>query len=241
MNSMFSSRVARSLVVAFGVIVVALLAFFVGRSSKADEVASPSETSPVVTTSPESPGDTEVLDLTSPILESALAFDRQLTTLASFGTEEDLSFVDPRQGVNLIQMLGGMTDPTLQIEDTPDAGVDVNSLTRDSLRVLIWSPDTSSWVRLCSHAGCVVSLDSVGVTAGKIPLGSTPSAATTAPFCLAFHASGQTSYLGASEAANVKGLVSLALEEACGAAVTSQATGSYYLLGNPTPVTDASW
>lgn len=124
-------------------------------------MSSPEATS-AVTTSTEYPSETPLQDLSAPILESARAFDRRLTIVASFSTYEDLSFVNPRQGVNLIQMLGGMTDPALQIEDMSDA-------------------------------------------------------------------------------ANVKGSVSAAFEEACGAAVTSQATGSYYLLGNPTPVTDASW
>lgn len=175
---------------------------------------------------------------------SARAFDRQLRTQASFGQTDSPQFQDPRQGQLVI-------DTLLQLDgavnkDIPDSDIAPAALSSNSLRVLLYNPGitpnaAANWIRLCTHTGCVATSGSIGATAGKIPSGSTATTPAATKFCFAFRKGGQTVYLGTSDRANVAGVVSATLANACGSTFTTSATAGYTLLGGAVVTTDASF
>ena len=185
--------------------------------------------------------------------EAARSFDRQLTTMASFGQDDDLSNVNPRNSNLLLDMLRGNVDPTLDIEDIPDGDVLTGALKASTLRVLVWNHDNASagvdnWTRLCfgatSSADCDANEATLQGTAnGDLPQYDDPAYFTPEQLCFAFRKNNATAYLGISDRANKKGVVSSDLAVACADAIAlAPVTPSedYYNLGGGA-ANDASW
>jgi len=169
---------------------------------------------------------------------AAKSFDRQIRAQAAFGIDGNPNQTNPRQGQLVLDMLKGLNGTDL-IKDLPDAGVASESLTSNSLRVLVWSNDSNGlmppappsgseyteptkWVRLCNvPAFCYLDPTmSLGTNAYSIPVGVTSTITWSEQFCFAFRKGGQTVYLGLSENANVPGVVSASLTTACTGSAT---------------------
>ena len=185
--------------------------------------------------------------------EAARSFDRQLTTMASFGQDDDLSNVNPRNSNLLLDMLRGNVDPTLDIEDIPDGDVLTGALKASTLRVLVWNHDNASagvdnWTRLCFGASSSADCDAnesglQGTANGDLPQYDDPAYFTPEQLCFAFRKNNATAYLGISDRANKKGVVSSDLAVACADAIALAPVApseDYYNLGGGA-ANDASW
>ena len=185
--------------------------------------------------------------------EAARSFDRQLTTMASFGQEDDLSNVNPRNSNLLLDMLRGNVDPTLDIEDIPDGDVLTGALKASTLRVLVWNHDNASagvdnWTRLCfgdtGGADCDANESGLlGSGNGDLPQYDDPAYFTPEQLCFAFRKNNATAYLGISDRANKKGVVSSDLAVACADAIALAPVApseDYYNLGGGA-ANDTSW
>ena len=185
--------------------------------------------------------------------EAARSFDRQINTMASFGQDDDLSNVNPRNSNLLLDMLRGNVDPTLDIEDIPDGDVLTGALKASTLRVLVWNHDNASagvdnWTRLCfgdtGGADCDANESGLlGSGNGDLPQYDDPAYFTPEQLCFAFRKNNATAYLGISDRANKKGVVSSDLAVACADAIAlAPVTPSedYYNLGGGA-ANDASW
>jgi len=166
---------------------------------------------------------------------AAKSFDRQIRAQAAFGIDGNPNQTNPRQGQLVLDMLKGLNGTDL-IKDLPDASVHTESLTSNSLRVLVWNHDDmsavssggpSKWARLCNAVagGTGDPCDSnpmmaLGTSAGTSPVGVTSTTTWSEQFCFAFRKGGQTVYLGLSENANVPGVVSASLTTACTGSAT---------------------
>jgi prepilin-type N-terminal cleavage/methylation domain-containing protein len=194
---------------------------------------------------------------------AAKSFDRQIRAQAAFGIDGNPNQTNPRQGQLVLDMLKGLNGTDL-IKDLPDASVPTESLTSNSLRVLVWNHTTSpvtagNWVRLCNATGCNTDpIIALGSTTGAIPVGVTSTTTWSEQFCLAFRKGGQTVYLGLSENANVPGVVSPSLTTACTGSATdldvgdttpttgwgtppSAVTSTYIVIGGSSTATDGTW
>ena len=185
--------------------------------------------------------------------EAARSFDRQINTMASFGQDDDLSNVNPRNSNLLLDMLRGNVDPSLNIEDIPDGDVLTGALKASTLRVLVWNHDNASagvdnWTRLCFGASSSADCDAnesglLGSGNGDLPQYDDPAYFTPEQLCFAFRKNNATAYLGISDRANKKGVVSSDLAVACADAIAlAPVTPSedYYNLGGGT-ANDTSW
>ena len=197
--------------------------------------------------------------------EAARSFDRQLTTMASFGQEDDLSNVNPRNTNLLLDMLRGNVDPSLDIEDIPDGDVLTANLKASTLRVLVWNHDNSqagedNWTRLCYGAAsgsCQADAAALqGSANGDLPSYDDPAGYVPTQLCFAFRKNNATAYLGISDRANKKGIVDQDMDDACAEAITPEAGGdsplalltgaatptmNYYELNGPGAAADATW
>jgi hypothetical protein len=165
---------------------------------------------------------------------AAKSFDRQIRAQAAFGIDGNPNQTNPRQGQLVLDMLKGLNGTDL-IKDLPDASVPTESLTSNSLRVLVWnhtagSATSTGWTRLCNVAGvlnppdnpCALDpiMSAIGTSLGAVPTGVTSTITWSEQFCFAFRKGGQTVYLGLSENANVPGVVSAAVTTACTGSAT---------------------
>jgi prepilin-type N-terminal cleavage/methylation domain-containing protein len=176
---------------------------------------------------------------------AAKSFDRQIRAQAAFGIDGNPNQTNPRRGQLVLDMLKGLNGTDL-IKDLPDAGVPTESLTTNSLRVLVWnhsrmSNSTDNWVRACNASTgmniCYADpMAALGTNDGNIPVGVTSTTTFAEQFCFAFRKGGQTVYLGLSENANVPGVVSSSLTTACTGVETDLnvgGTSTGYSFGNP--------
>ena len=179
----------------------------------------------------------------SRVVALAQSFDRQLTSMASFGTESDMSDVDPRRVQLLIDMLG---DPSGVMSDVPDARTDTALLERSQLRVLVWQGAGAAsvkWTRLFQG----MPADSSMLLSGVGENGKLFNPEVRQEVCIQFHADGKDAWLRLSSQANQQGVVSNVLEEACpGSSFPGivPATGTTYAnlaVGPTVAVTDPTW
>ena len=186
--------------------------------------------------------------------EAARSFDRQLTTMASFGQDDDLSNVNPRNSNLLLDMLRGNVDPSLNIEDIPDGDVLTADLKASTLRVLVWNHDNASagvdnWTRLCFGASSSADCDAnesglLGSGNGDLPQYDDPAYFTPEQLCFAFRKNNATAYLGISDRANKKGIVDQDMADACADATALAPvtpTKDYFNIGGAAAANDASW
>ena len=192
--------------------------------------------------------------------EAARSFDRQLTTMASFGQDDDLSNVNPRNSNLLLDMLRGNVDPSLNIEDIPDGDVLTADLKASTLRVLVWNHDNSAapgtvndWTRLCfgdvGDTSCDANNETSGVTNligagdGDLPFYDDPASVTPTQLCFVFRKNNASAYLGISDRANKKGIVDQDMAEACAEveANITDPTKDYINIGGSAAANDASW
>ena len=186
--------------------------------------------------------------------EAARSFDRKINTMASFGQDDDLSNVNPRNSNLLLDMLRGNVDPTLDIEDIPDGDVLTGALKASTLRVLVWNHDNASagvdnWTRLCFGASSSADCDAnesglLGSGNGDLPQYDDPAYFTPEQLCFAFRKNNATAYLGISDRANKKGVVSSDLAVACADAIALAPvipSEDYFNLGGAAAANDTSW
>jgi len=186
--------------------------------------------------------------------EAARSFDRQLTTMASFGQEDDLSNVNPRNSNLLLDMLRGNVDPSLDIEDIPDGDVLTADLKASTLRVLVWNHDNATagvdnWTRLCfgdtGSADCDANEATLQGTAnGDLPSYDDPANVTPEQLYFVFRKNNATAYLGISDRANKKGIVDQDMADACAQATALAPVApskDYYNIGGGSAANDASW
>ena len=185
----------------------------------------------------------------SRVVALAQSFDRQLTTMASFGTESDMSDVDPRRVQLLIDMLG---DPSGVMSDVPDARTDTALLERSQLRVLVWQGAGAAsvkWTRLFCEAVACQSIvnDSPMLLSSVGENGKLFNPEVRQDVCIQFHARGKDAWLRLSSRANEQSIVSNVLEEACPSSTFPgivPATGTTYAnlaVGQTAATTDPSW
>ena len=185
----------------------------------------------------------------SRVVALAQSFDRQLTSMASFGTESDMSDVDPRRVQLLIDMLG---DPSGVMSDVPDARTDTALLERSQLRVLVWQGAGAAsvkWTRLfCEAVACQgIVNDSSMLLSGVGENGKLFNPEVRQDVCIQFHFDGKDAWLRPSSQANQQGVVSNVLEEACPGSTFPgivPATGTTYAnlaVGPTVAVTDPTW
>ena len=184
--------------------------------------------------------------------EAARSFDRQINTMASFGQDDDLSNVNPRNSNLLLDMLRGNVDPSLDIEDIPDGDVLTADLKASTLRVLVWNHDNpdagvDNWTRLCfgaASADCDANESGLlGSGNGDLPQYDDPAYFTPEQLCFAFRKNNATAYLGISDRANKKGIVSSDIAVACADAIALAPVApseDYYNLGGGA-ANDTSW
>jgi prepilin-type N-terminal cleavage/methylation domain-containing protein len=186
--------------------------------------------------------------------EAARSFDRQLTTMASFGQDDDLSNVNPRNSNLLLDMLRGNVDPSLDIEDIPDGDVLTADLKASTLRVLVWNHDNATagvdnWTRLCfgdtASADCDANEATLQGTAnGDLPSYDDPANVTPEQLCFVFRKNNATAYLGISDRANKQGIVDQDMADACAQATALAPVApskDYYNIGGGSAANDASW
>lgn len=202
-----------------------------------------------------------VIDQTSQrsIEEAARSLDRQMTTMASFGRQADLTNVNPRNSDLLLDMLRGSFDSSIKVEDIPNSDVMSADLKASSFRVLVWNHDSTAlstpaaWTRLCSD-GPATACDATASNLQGADLGDLPEyddpAIVPGPtqLCFAIRKNGATAYLGLSDSAIKKGTVHSDLNTACSDAITAlihdpvPPTKDYHDLGNSaSTANDASW
>ena len=188
----------------------------------------------------------------SRVVALAQSFDRQLTTMASFGQSDDLSLLDPRNPNLLLDMLGGNVDPSIDMEDLPDSRTDTALLERSQLRVLVWQGAgvaTVKWTRLfCEAVACQgIVNDSSMLLSSVGENGKLFNPEVRQDVCIQFHADGKDAWLRPSSQANQQGVVSNVLEEACPGSTFPgivPATGTTYAnlaVGPTVAVTDPTW
>ena len=176
----------------------------------------------------------------------AQSFDRQLTTMASFGQSDDLALADPRNPNLLLEMLGVNVDPSIDMEDFPDARTDTALLERSQLRVLVWQGAGAAsvkWTRLFQG----VPADSSMLLSGVGENGKLFNPEVRQDVCIQFHADGKDAWLRPSSQANQQGVVSNVLEEACpgstfpGIVPATATTYANLAVGPTVAVTDPTW
>ena len=176
---------------------------------------------------------------------SAQSFDRQIRTMAAFGTESDMSDVDPRRVQLFIDVL-------VSSQDVPDATTDSASLERSQLRVLVWQGAGAAsvkWTRLfCEVAACQsIVNDSPMLLSSVGENGKLFNPEVRQDVCIQFHARGKDAWLRLSSRANEQSIVSNVLEEACPGSIFPgivPATGTTYAnltVGQTAATTDPSW
>jgi len=180
---------------------------------------------------------------------SAQSFDRQIRVMASFGTEGDMSDIDPRRSQLFIDMLSaGQGMP----QDVPDATTDTASLERSQLRVLVWQGAgvaSVKWTRLfCKAVACQsIASDSSMLLSSAGENGKLFNPEAPQDVCVQFHAHGKDAWLRLTSRANEQGTVSNVLEEACPSSVFPgivPATATTYAnlsVGPTAATTDPSW
>jgi hypothetical protein len=194
--------------------------------------------------------------------EAARSFDRQINTMASFGQEEDLSNVDPRNTQLILDMLRGNVDPSLQIEDIPDSEVMTANLKASTLRVLIWNAGagagSGSWTRLCNGSpgsGTACNAEAAGLIAdplssidhGDLAPYEDASSVTVGEVCLVFRKNNASAFLQLANRANKKGDVGSSRADVCDGVYNegpapAAPNKDYYDLGDSAaPANDASW
>ena len=194
--------------------------------------------------------------------EAARSFDRQINTMASFGQEDDLSNVDPRNTQLILDMLRGNVDPSLQIEDIPDSEVMTANLKASTLRVLIWNAGAGaglgSWTRLCNGSpgsGTACNAEAAGLIAdplssiddGDLAPYEDASSVTVGEVCLVFRKNNASAFLQLANRANKKGDVGSSRADVCDGVYNegpapAAPNKDYYDLGDSAaPANDASW
>lgn len=176
------------------------------------------------------------------VMNSALSFDRQIRSMASFGSDSGPNDTDSRRPSLLTDMVS--------MRDVPDSSTATSSLEKSQLRVLVWQGAGAAsvkWTRLfCEPSACqnVVSeqlLSSVGEN-GKL---FNPS--SRQEMCIQFHLNGKDTWLSLSTRANQQGIVSNVLQEACPSPSFPgivPATGTTYAdltVSSAGAATDSSW
>jgi hypothetical protein len=180
---------------------------------------------------------------------SAQSFDRQIRTMAAFGTESDMNDVDPRRIQLFIDVL--RADQGIP-QDVPDATTDSASLERSHLRVLVWQGAGAAsvkWTRLfCEVAACQsIVNDSPMLLSSVGENGKLFNPEVRQDVCVQFHARGKDAWLRLSSRANEQSIVSNVLEEACPGSIFPgivPATGTTYAnlaVGQTAAVTDPTW
>ena len=176
---------------------------------------------------------------------SAQSFDRQIRSMAAFGTESDMSDVDPRRAQLFIDVL-------VSSQDVPDATTDSASLERSQLRVLVWQGAGAAsvkWTRLFCEAVACQSIvnDSPMLLSSVGENGKLFNPEVRQDVCIQFHARGKDAWLRLSSRANEQSIVSNVLEEACPGSIFPgivPATGTTYAnlaVGQTAATTDPSW
>ena len=176
---------------------------------------------------------------------SAQSFDRQIRTIAAFGTESDMSDVDPRRVQLFIDVL-------VSSQDVPDATTDSASLERSQLRVLVWQGAGAAsvkWTRLfCEAVACQSIVNDSSMLLSSVgENGKLFNPEVRQDVCIQFHARGKDAWLRLSSRANEQSIVSNVLEEACPGSIFPgivPATGTTYAnlaVGQTAAVTDPTW
>jgi hypothetical protein len=176
------------------------------------------------------------------VVNSALSFDRQIRSMAAFGSDGNPNDTDSRRASLLTEMVS--------MRDIPDSSTPASVLEKSQLRVLVWQGSGAAsvkWTRLfCEPSACqnLVSeqlLSSVGEN-GKLF-----NPAARQEMCIQFHKLGKDAWLSLSTRANQQGIVSNVLQEACPSASFPgivAATGTTYAdlaVSSTGAATDSSW
>jgi hypothetical protein len=182
------------------------------------------------------------------VVNSALSFDRQIRSMAAFGSDGNPNDTDPRRSQLLIDMIS--TNGAGSIQDIPDSSIAASVLEKSQLRVLVWQgfgAASVKWTRLFCEPSACQNLVSEQLLSSVGDNGKLFSPAARQEMCIQFHKLGKDAWLSLSTRANQQGIVSNVLQEACPSASFPgilAATGTTYadLTINPTAATiDPSW